>query len=301
MSRSAQLAWAAALAAAAYPTWDAWQIEYGSSYAVLGCVGFFDGGGFGLARLASAPLGDAYDIANAAVLCGVPSVLVLTGYLMSAATGNGAIVGRRVAGLLALLAIVGPASPSYMHEDGCSTIPVLSGEWFATVLRAYGPAHSALLVSASLVLLATRTARETWPSGFPGRRGAALAIDYVIFVAFLGLFEGRLSRWDYGLLNWFRVNEAASLLAAAAAFLYVLTGRTFGKRLMRLRVVSADTGHWPGWRRAAVRALVFPVLVCVSQFGLVVLLVDGLWAVVDPAARTLRDRLAGTQVVRDLL
>jgi hypothetical protein len=102
------------------------------------------------------------------VLWGVPSILILTGFLMSAATGNRAIIGRRVANLLVLLAIVGPARPSYMAGDGCSMIPVLSGEWFATVVSSYGPAQSALLLSALLVLLANRTARGTWPSGFPG-------------------------------------------------------------------------------------------------------------------------------------
>ncbi|MEV4159244.1 RDD family protein [Nonomuraea dietziae] len=264
-------------------------------------MGLFDTGGFGLTRLASASLGDAYEIADLAVLWGVPSVLALTGFLMSAATGNGAIIGRRVAGLLVVLAIVGPAAPSYMAEDGCSTIPVLSGEWFAAVARAYGPAQSALLLSALLVLLSLRTARDTWPSGFAGRRAVAFTFDYLIFVAFLSLFEGGLSSLDYGLLNWLRVNEPTSLLVAVPAVFYVLTGRTFGKRLMRIRVVSADTGHLPGWQRAAVRALVFPALVCVPQCGLVVLLVDGLWSVADPAARSLHDRLAGTRVVRDLL
>jgi uncharacterized RDD family membrane protein YckC len=264
-------------------------------------VGLFDTGGFGLTRLASALLGDAYEIAGLAVLWGVPSILVLAGFLMSVATGNGAIIGRRVAGLLVLLAIVGPAAPSYMAEDGCSMIPVLSGEWFATVANAYGPAQSALLLCALLVLLAVRTGRDTWPSEFAGRRAVAFTFDYLVFVAFLGFFEGGFSSLDYGLLNWLRVNEPTSLLVAVPAFFYVLTGRTFGKQLMRIRVVSADTGHWPGWRRAAVRALVFPVPVCVPQYGLVVLLVDILWSVADPAARTLHDRLAGTRVVRDLL
>ncbi|MGV9773356.1 RDD family protein [Streptosporangium sp. NPDC003464] len=301
MSRSAQLAWATALAAAAYSTWSTWQVEYGSSYAVLGCVRFFDTGGFALTRLASAPVGDAYEIAGLVLRWGVPSILVLTGFLMSAATGNGAIIGRRVAGLFVLLAIVGPATPSYMAEDGCSMIPVLSSEWFATVASAYGPAQSALLLSALLVLLASRTVRDTWPSGFAERRAVAFTFDYLIFVALLSLLEGGLSSLDYGLLNWFRVNEPTSLLVAVPAFFYVLTGRTFGKRLMRIRVVSADTGHWPGWHRAAVRALVFPVLVCVPQCGPVVLLVDVLWSVADPAARTLHDRLADTRVVRDLL
>ncbi|WP_188188825.1 RDD family protein [Nonomuraea sp. SYSU D8015] len=82
---------------------------------------------------------------------------------------------------------------------------------------------------------------------------------------------------------------------------FLLTGRAFGKRLMRIRVVCAHIGRWPDWRRAAVRALVFRVLVCVSQCGLVVLLVDILWSVADPVARTLHDHLAGTLVVRDLL
>ncbi|MGW6502769.1 RDD family protein [Nonomuraea angiospora] len=297
----AAVAWAAAVAVAAYATWDAWQAEFGSSYAVFGCMGSFGGAGFGLITVVSALLGDAYELAQLAVLWGVPSILVLAGSLMSAVTGNGAIVGRRVAGLLVLLAIAGPVSPSYMSEDGCSEVPVLSGEWFRTVLSAYGPAQSALLGSALLVLLATRTARDTWPSGSTGRRAAAFAIDYAIVVFLLGLFAGRLSGVQYGLLNWFRVNEPASLLGAVAAFQYALTGLTAGKRLMRLRVVSAETGHRPGRSRAAIRALVFPALVCVPQFGLVVLLVDGVWATADPAARTLHDRLAGTRVVRDLL
>jgi uncharacterized RDD family membrane protein YckC len=264
-------------------------------------VGVFDTGGFGLTRLASALLGDAYEVADLAALWGAPSILVLAGFLMSVATGNGAIIGRRVAGLLVLLAFVGPAAPSYMAEDGCSMIPVLSGEWFATVASAHGPGQSALLFSALLVLLGSRTGRDTWPSGFAGRRAVAFTFDYLIFVAFLGFFEGGFSSLDYGLLNWFRVNEPTSLLVAVPAFVYALTGRTFGKRLMRIRVVCAETGHWPGWRRAAVRALVFPVLVCVPQYGLAVLLVDGLWSVADPAARTLHDRLAGTRAVRDLL
>jgi hypothetical protein len=89
LSRLAHLAWAAALAAAAYSTWSARQVEYGSAYTALGCVGSFDIGGSALTRLASAPVGDAYEIAGRAVVWGVPSVLVLTGFLMSATTEQG--------------------------------------------------------------------------------------------------------------------------------------------------------------------------------------------------------------------
>ncbi|QFY09211.1 hypothetical protein GBF35_23350 [Nonomuraea phyllanthi] len=301
MSRSALLAWVAALAAAAYPTWDVHQVEYHPYYyAVRGCVGFFGGYGFELTELASPPLGDANELADLAVHWGVPAVLVLTGLLTSATTGNGAVIGRRVAALLTVLAVAGPLSPSYASDSGCSTVSVLSGEWFAIVLRAYGPYESALLLSALLVLSAGRTAGDPGRVGLAGRRAAAFAIDYLLFVTYLAGFEPGLSRLDFGLLNWLRFDEPAPLLAVVVMFLYALSGRTFGKQVMRIRVVSESTGHWPGLRGAAVRALVFPVLVCLPAAGLVVLLVDGLWAVPDPAARALHDRLAGTRVVRDL-
>jgi uncharacterized RDD family membrane protein YckC len=299
--RTAPLAWVAALAAAAYSTWNVWRAEYGSSYTVLSCVQSFEQDNSGLTGLASALLGDAYEIANLAVVWGVPSALVLTGFLMSAVTGNGAIGGRRVAGTLVLLAIVGPATPGYVTVDSCSMIPLLSGEWFATVASAYGPTESALILSALLVLLASRTVSNAWPSELAGHRAVAFTFDYLVLVAFLDLFEGGSSSLDYGLLNWLHINAPASLLVAVPVFSYVLTGRTFGKRLMRIRVVSADTGHWPGWRRAAIRAFVFPVLICVPQYGLIPLLVVILWSVTDPAARPLHDRLAGTRVVRDRL
>jgi uncharacterized RDD family membrane protein YckC len=142
-----------------------------------------------------------------------------------------------------------------MSDDGCWEIPVLSGEWFATVLRTYGPYESALLLSALLVLLATRTARDPLPDGRAGRRAAAFAIDYLLFVGYLTGFEPGPSSPDYGLLNWLRLDEPAALLAVVVVFLYMLGGRTFGMRIMRIRVVAEGTGHWPGLRRGAVRAL----------------------------------------------
>ncbi|GAA3619971.1 hypothetical protein GCM10022419_126990 [Nonomuraea rosea] len=258
-------------------------------------MGLLGGPGFELTELASPPLGDAYDLAGLAVQWGVPAILVLAGLLTSAATtGNGAVIGRRVAGLLTLLAVATPLSPSYTSDDGCSMIPALSGDWFAIVLSSYGPYESALLLSALLVLLATRTAGDPGPGGFAVRRAAAFAIDYLLFASFLAAFEPRPSRLDVGLLDWLSFDEPAPLLAVGVMFLYVLSGRTFGKQIMRIRVVSEGTGHWPGWRRSAVRALVFPVLVCVPEFGLVVLLVDGLWAVPDPAGRGRRAARLGT-------
>ncbi|MEU1725277.1 RDD family protein [Actinomadura sp. ATCC 39365] len=300
MSRSTPLAWLLSLAAAAYPTWDLHQPEDGGEYTIHGCVGAFSGHGRELAHLVSPPLADAYGLACSALQWGVPALAVLAGWLMSAGTRDGGMIGRRVAGLLTLLAVAGPLSPSYTADDGCSTIPVLTNDWFAAVANAYGPYESALLLSALLVLAATGTGGRPVPDGLTGRRAVAFAFDYLFFVTFLAALEPRWSRLDFGLRNWVRLDEPTPLIAVAAMFLYVLSGRTFGKQLMRIRVVSDTTGHWPGGRRAAVRALVFPVLVCLPEFGLIVLLVDGLWAVPDPAARTLRDRLAGTRVVRDL-
>ncbi|MEV4395546.1 RDD family protein [Nonomuraea sp. NPDC049607] len=300
MSRLTLFAWLASLTAAAYPTWDMHQAEGGAS-AVLGCIGMPLWFRFELIDLVSPPLSDASALARSALQWGVPAIIVLTGLLASVGTGNGGVIGRRVAGLLTLLAVAGPLTPLYMSDDGCSMIPVLSNRWFASVLNAYGPYESALLLSALLVLLATRTGGHPGPGGFTGRRAAAFAIDYLFLVTFLAAFEPGLSRLDFGLLNWLRLDEPTPLLAVVVMFLYVLPGRTFGKQLMRLRVVSDVTGHWPGGRGAAVRALVFPVLVCLPEFGLIVLLVDGLWAVCDPAARTLRDRLAGTRVALDLV
>ncbi|MER6582858.1 RDD family protein [Nonomuraea sp. NPDC001023] len=298
MSRSTLLAWLAALAAAAYPTWDLHHPEDGE-YTLHGCVAAFPAHGHELADLVSPPLADAYGLAYSALRWGVPAITVLAGWLMSAGTRDQALIGRRVAGLLTLLAVAGPLSPFHTAADGCSTVPVLTNDWFAAVANAYGPYESALLLSALLVLAATGTGGRPVPYGLTGRRAVAFAIDYGFFVTFLAALEPGWSRLDFGLRNWLRLDEPMPLLAVAAMFVYVLSGRTFGKQLLRLRVVCDTTGHWPGLRRAAVRALVFPVLVCLPEFGLIVLLVDGLWAVPDPAGRTLRDRLAGTRVVRD--
>ncbi|TDD34614.1 hypothetical protein E1286_40650 [Nonomuraea terrae] len=57
-------------------------------------MGLFGGYGFGLAELASPLLGDAYGLAGLAVQWGVPAILVLAGLLMSATTGNGAVIGN---------------------------------------------------------------------------------------------------------------------------------------------------------------------------------------------------------------
>jgi hypothetical protein len=88
-----------------------------------------------VAALASPLLGDAYDLAGLAVQWGVPAILVLAGLLMLATTGNGAVIGRRVAGLLTLLAVVSPLSPSTCRTTAAGRSPARE----ATVIAVASP------------------------------------------------------------------------------------------------------------------------------------------------------------------
>lgn len=317
MSRLTLIAWSAALAAAAYPTWDHWDYEIYSESRTYGCVGLFPGGGQDVgalvsqfsSSLASSLLGDASTLAELATQGALPALLVVVGFL-AALKGKGGVAGRRVAGLLTVLAVAGPASPSYAGDNPCSgPVPVLTVEWFSIMIDAYGPVELCLMTSAVLVLLATRSGAAQDPTGLMGRRVAAFVMDYLVFTALLVLLPtlggGQLNGLYYGLLNELDIHDLIEdpepALVVLAASLYAVTGRTAGKRLMRIRMVSVETGHWPGWRKAAVRALVFPVLALVPLFGLLVLAVDVLWGIADPAARTLHDRLSGTMVTADPL
>ncbi|MGN9787511.1 RDD family protein [Nonomuraea sp. ZG12] len=111
-----------------------------------------------------------------------------------------------------------------------------------------------------------------------GRRVAGLA-DYVIAVGVLGVVV-------FGLFLYFWGSHA-------------LGGRTVGKLLLGVRVVGAGTGGRLGVGRAALRALAFPLVVLVPGVGLLWLLVDGLWMLLDAEGRVLHDRLLGAAVVRD--
>ncbi|NUR89021.1 MAG: hypothetical protein HOY71_33475, partial [Nonomuraea sp.] len=185
MSRLPFLAWIAALAATACSTYELWQARLEPVLMFTGiCMGSLTSGTWLPFRLAVTPLlGDASELASQATLWAVPSVVVLAGLLSAYADpARTAGVGRRVAGLLTLIAVVTPLSPHYFDAEACDMVPVLTWQWFARVGEAWAAEQTLLLVAAALVLVATRAADETEPTSLAVRRAAAVTIDYLIVV-----------------------------------------------------------------------------------------------------------------------
>ncbi|NUP64234.1 MAG: hypothetical protein HOW71_18900 [Nonomuraea sp.] len=303
MPRSSLLAWPAALAAAVCSTWEMWRPRLEPQETRTGmCVVSASGDGqvpFG--SFVTPLLGDASATAGRAMLWAIPSALVVVGFLTAVGSpARAAGSGRRVAGLLILIAVAAPLSPLHFDADACAMVPVLSGHWFALVGEAGEAEELWLLVAAALVLLATQATGEAAPASPAARRAAALAIDYLIVADLVTIALGGFLDTGYGLLGMVDprliLDEPVRLLLLPVVVVYALTGRTFGKRIVRIEVVSTETGRWPGWRAAAVRAVVFPGLVLIPEFGLVALAVDTLWWLVD--GHPLHDRLSGTTVKR---
>jgi uncharacterized RDD family membrane protein YckC len=73
------------------------------------------------------------------------------------------------------------------------------------------------------------------------------------------------------------------------------TGRPFGKRMVGIRVVSESTGLPPGAGSGFVRLLVEIAFGFFLPFNLI----DYFWPLWDPRKQTIRDKAAGTVVVRD--
>ncbi|WP_091097733.1 RDD family protein [Nonomuraea pusilla] len=307
-------AWAAAAAVAAVPTWEQWrlaaELDGASTYHVSMCRG-----GAETVALVEALRADLGRLHATAVTWGVPAVAVLAGLLLSVA--GKAAPGRRLAGGLALTALAGPLTPVYFHPDECGPVAIFSGVWVAQVLECVGIREVCLLVAALLVLAASAPER---PAGHPAGRGepgaawrrtAALALDYLVAVTVLALATQALGLDGAGLDLGERLlpepgdtsSEAVvrATLSAPLLFLYawgfhLLRGRTPGKLLLGLRVAFPEGGGRV--RRAALRALLFPVLVVMPGFGMIWLFLDGLCALVDPDGRAAHDRFTGGRVVR---
>ncbi|GGT20565.1 RDD family protein [Nonomuraea spiralis] len=294
MSRLSLLAWATALASAAFSTGEIWDLRQQPPAEMHGgmCPASGPAGGLPyLSRLLTPLVGDASALADLAVLYAVPAVLVVAGFLTAGSRPRAPRAGRRVAGLLTLIALASPLGAQYFDFETCQVAAVLSWRWFTEVVAAWGAAELLLLVAAALVLLVTQDDAEPAPADLGARRSAAFVIDYLIVVTLTNL--AGLPASECGPLS----SDALScLLLLPVAVTYALSGRTFGKRIARIEVVSATTGGPPRWRGAAVRALVFPGLVLLPGFGVVALVVDGLWWLVD--GHPLHDRLSGTTVKR---
>ncbi|WP_440069536.1 RDD family protein [Streptosporangium sp. OZ121] len=97
--------------------------------------------------------------------------------------------------------------------------------------------------------------------------------------------------------NW-PIEVAITVLLATYFWVqHALWGQTLGKRLCRLKVVSSATGEPPSLRHAGIRALVYPIMMSVPYFGILLNLVDMLWIFGDPKRRCLHDVIAKTVVV----
>ncbi|MEO3809842.1 RDD family protein [Sphaerisporangium sp. B11E5] len=312
------MAWTAALGLAAVPTWEEWRYRLQpGTYDLHSCLGGWRESS--LPDLLFEPLRRELDlvIGNATAFA-VPALVVLAGFLGCLGRGDARVVGRRTAGCLGLVAVVLPVTPAYATEDSCGAVPVLSGEWFATVAGAWGWTQVCLLGAAVLVLAGSRAMRSEGTAapggGVVWRRAAASLVDYVVIVVGLSLVVGPLlvltgagnGYFGLGLLSVVHTSlyepDPGGWIALAAVFLYVWGqhlrwGRTLGKRLLGVRVVFPGAGGRVPAGRTALRALLFPLLVFVPEAGPLVLVVDGLWALlVDPAGRALHDRLAGSEV-----
>ncbi|MGI5153803.1 RDD family protein [Microbispora sp. CA-102843] len=253
----------------------------------------------------------------------VPALAVLLGLLAYVRDTGREVVGRRVAGLLVVTAVVEPLVPMYSEPGGClETIPLLSADWFRAVLSGWGSNQVCLLLAAALVYVASRTATREEPvaagTGTTWRRLVAALIDYLVVVAALRVVvEPAWSLIDAGVwFSWFgqgvlgRLDDvldgsvkSEELLALSTLLLYfwaqhTLWGRTLGKRLLRVRVVDTRTGERLGAGATALRTLAFPFLAFVPGIGLVLLLACGLWAFLDADGQVLHDRLLGAAVVR---
>ncbi|MEV4372051.1 RDD family protein [Nonomuraea sp. NPDC049637] len=265
MSRSALLVWAAALTAAAYPTWIAWQPKDLASqlYFCMGGVG--DLGGIS----PFLPLrGDLGTLTALMTTWGIPVLVVLAalGHWRSAAAG------RRAAGLLVLTAIAIPLTPWYAGDGPCGEELELFGlDWFQAVIGSWGRVENALLISAALVLLATHAlgpAQE--PAVTPiWRAGLLFLIDYLVVACVVTLAVVLTDGWatgtSGGLLNWLSfeaiLDEPARLLFWPALVGYVLLRRRLAARPAVVAGLPRRSAL-PPWvwlvRTAAVAAAAFP-------------------------------------------
>ncbi|MEN3533518.1 RDD family protein [Microbispora sp. ZYX-F-249] len=312
------------------PTWELWRERWEldraldggeGSFEIYGCVGMMGADEWPLAAIRD----DLSRVVETAESCAVPALAVLLGLLAYMRGEAHGVAGRRVAGLLVLIAVAEPLVPLYSVPGGCAeTIPILSMEWVRAVLGSWGANQLCLLLAAALVYAASRT-RQRAPepgvaaAGAAWRRPVAAFIDYLIVVVALRVVvepAWTLVTSDYLGFSWFRQGllgrlddvftstvKPEEVLALTSWLVYfwlqhTVWSRTPGKRLLRLRLVDARTGGRLGAGRVALRTLAFPFLAAVPGIGLVLLFADGLWMFLDPDGRAPHDRLLGAAVVR---
>jgi uncharacterized RDD family membrane protein YckC len=134
----------------------------------------------------------------------------------------------------------------------------------------------------------------------PGQRLVARIVDTLI----VGIPVVTLTSWAAG----GSTSAAVPITLACALFLYdavqfALWGRTLGKRVARIRVVSAATGEPIDPRQAAVRAAIYAAPIAFRSVGLLAIIVGLFWLfevgllLERPLRQALHDRAAGTVVI----
>jgi hypothetical protein len=180
--------------------------------------------------------GDLGTVTELATTWAVPALVVL----VALGHWQSALVGRRAAGVLALIAFVAPLTPWYTGDGPCGgTLPLFGLEWFEAVAGAWGPRELSLVTSALLLLVATHA---LGPAGEPAavtppepvwHRPLRLLVDYMVVsvpvVLTVSLTGGWSLETDGGLLHWLAfgqvLDEPARLLFFPALILYILLRR----------------------------------------------------------------------------
>ncbi|MEV0379275.1 hypothetical protein [Nonomuraea sp. NPDC050643] len=136
----------------------------------------------------------------------VPALVVLMAWIRS----RSAVMGRRVAAILTLYAVLEPLTRTYFTPGACGEARVFSGPWFAEAGARFGTNTSMLLLltAAVLVLVAgqmTGPAEEPPPAsaGVVARRVAAFLIGYwAVVVSLVAGGAMSMDELDMGLLAW---------------------------------------------------------------------------------------------------
>lgn len=189
----------AALAVAAYPTWDSWKSwfdwsslftasslseEYyagdrygGFTEGIVGCVRLYDS----IDRSPFLPLrDDLTTLTELAMIWGMPVLTVLVALVRR----HSATAAPRAAWVLALIALLRPLSADYQGDGICSdSLFMFSPNWFEALSGGWGLWELCLLAAALLVLLASGS--PTPP--ISGRRALTAAMDALMVYGLVAL------------------------------------------------------------------------------------------------------------------
>ncbi|RJL34523.1 RDD family protein [Bailinhaonella thermotolerans] len=237
------------------------------------------------------------EIAAAAVDWGLPALLVLAAFLARSRSGSAAPV-RPLAVALLLPAVVTLAQPCLAGEDG-ELLPPGSAAWLGAALSFAGPTQ--LAYAAAAILAGLTPSAGVAPGAAPPyrRRLLAIGVDWAVVCVLSETLTEALDVAGFGGLTGVPSVGGAGELApwnsplVLVLFLYGwgFRGWTPGKVLAGLSAQRRGAPLPAG--RAAVRALVCPVLLLTPGYGVALLLVDLGWMLVDPARRCLHDVVAG--------